>query len=112
MTVDQHLMLRVFNNLIKNAVESLKNQKNGQITITALKLDNILTINIQDNGHGISPTVLQRIFVPTFTTRSSGMGLGLPMVKTIVEEHNGSIFVSSEEGKGTVFTIEFEFYTK
>jgi signal transduction histidine kinase len=107
MNIDQHLMLRVFNNLIKNAVESLDGQKNGQVVITASKQDNRLIINIQDNGHGILPSMLQRIFVPTFTTRSSGMGLGLPMVKTIVEEHNGTISVASEEGKGTVFTMEF-----
>jgi len=107
LNVDQHLMLRVFNNLIKNAVESLKSQRNGQIVITALKEDNTLTISIQDNGHGIPPDVLQRIFVPTFTTRSSGMGLGLSMVKTIVEEHNGTISVESEEGKGTIFTMKF-----
>ena len=105
---DQHLILRVFNNLIKNAVESLGGQKNGLITIAAAKRDDILIISIQDNGHGISQEMLQRIFVPTFTTRSSGMGLGLSMVKTIVEEHNGTISVVSEEGKGTIFTMKFK----
>jgi nitrogen fixation/metabolism regulation signal transduction histidine kinase len=108
MNVDQHLMLRVFNNLIKNAVESLESQKNGQIFIDALKDDNILIISIKDNGHGISHDKLKNIFVPTFTTRSSGMGLGLSMVKTIVEEHHGTISVASEEEKGTVFTMKFK----
>jgi nitrogen fixation/metabolism regulation signal transduction histidine kinase len=106
MKADQHLMLRVFNNLIKNAVESFGGQ-NGTVNITASRQDNLLTINIQDNGHGIPRDVLHRIFVPTFTTRSSGMGLGLSMVKTIVEEHNGTISVASEVGKGTVFTMRF-----
>jgi len=107
MKADPHLLLRVFNNLIKNAVESFGEQKNGEITITASKHDKLLIINIQDNGRGIPSEVLHRIFVPTFTTRSSGMGLGLSMVKTIVEDHNGTISVASEVGKGTVFTMKF-----
>lgn len=108
MDADPGLMLRVFNNLIKNAVQSFEKGSDNQIWIMAHKAGHLLTITVRDNGNGISKEMVPRIFIPTFTTRSTGMGLGLPMVKTIVEEHNGTISVASEEKVGTIFTMVFE----
>lgn len=108
MNADAGLLLRVFNNLIKNAVQSYgSNQRKEEIWIEAKKINNQLVITVKDNGCGIPEEMLQRIFIPTFTTRSTGMGLGLSVVKTIVEEHHGIIFVESIEEKGTTFTMIF-----
>jgi nitrogen fixation/metabolism regulation signal transduction histidine kinase len=107
LNADPSLILRVFNNLIKNAIEAIEIKEQGIVSINAIKTNTTVVVTMLDNGQGIEPDVLKRIFVPTFTTRSSGMGLGLPMVKTIIEEHNGEINITSEKGKGTTITIVF-----
>ena len=66
---------------------------------------NNIKISVSDNGKGISDALKDLIFEPKFTTKSSGMGLGLPMIKNIVEAYDGTISFTSEEGIGTVFTI-------
>jgi len=66
-----------------------------------------VSIAVADNGTGIADEFKERIFEPKFTTKSSGMGLGLGMVKNIVETYKGEITFSSQVGKGTVFTVKF-----
>jgi signal transduction histidine kinase len=67
----------------------------------------LVKISVADNGVGIADEVKDKVFEPKFTTKSSGMGLGLGMVKNIVETYNGQISFTSQAGKGTVFTVVF-----
>ncbi len=72
-----------------------------------LDLDTEVKINISDNGVGISEENLDKVFEPKFTTKSSGMGLGLAMVKNIVETYKGTITFVTQENTGTTFTVSF-----
>jgi signal transduction histidine kinase len=83
----------------------LKDRKNPEIIVRVSENESKVFLEIEDNGIGISEKDASKIFEPKFTTKSSGMGLGLPMVKNIVEAYGGSItFVSEEDGK-TIFTV-------
>jgi len=104
---DKDQMIRTFNNLIKNAIQSIPENKEGKIRIRIKKEEKQFLIEIEDNGTGIPQDKKPNIFVPYFTTKSAGTGLGLAMVKQIVENHNGTIYFTTKEGKGTSFTIEF-----
>lgn len=100
-------LLRVFNNIIKNAVQAI-NDDDGKITITLKERDDYYEIKIKDTGKGISDDMKSKIFSPYFTTKTSGTGIGLAIVKNIINETEGEISFYSEEGKGTVFTIKFK----
>jgi two-component system, NtrC family, nitrogen regulation sensor histidine kinase NtrY len=102
--LDKNQLIRVFNNLIKNAVQSFGNQPHGEIEITIRNYDiEFWEVIVKDNGSGIPETLKDRIFSPNFTTKSSGMGLGLAMVKNIIVDFGGNIWFNSEVGKGTAF---------
>jgi signal transduction histidine kinase len=112
---DRKHLLRVFNNLIKNAIQSFEIGQNGFIDIDIEEHLTAYRINIRDNGCGIPEDKKQMIFVPNFTTKSKGTGLGLAMVKNIILSFGGSISFESEVGKGTVFSIilpKYEFMHK
>jgi len=102
---DRTHLLRVFNNLIKNAIQSFEINQNGFIDIDIKEDFGNYSIRIRDNGCGIPEDKKGMIFVPNFTTKSKGTGLGLAMVKNIILSFGGNISFESEEGKGTVFTI-------
>jgi len=103
---DKDQLIRVFNNLIKNATQAILQDQEGIITID-LKVENDrVVVTITDNGIGIEKSKLSKIFVPYFTTKSTGTGLGLAMVKQIIENHHGSIDFETKEGEGTTFYIE------
>ena len=103
---DKDQLLRVFNNLIKNAIQAIPEERKGEIEIN-LKLDNqCYIVSIKDNGIGINEEVMDKIFVPNFTTKTGGMGLGLAMVKSIVESSNGKIRFETSAQKGTTFFVE------
>jgi signal transduction histidine kinase len=101
---DKELMLRVFNNLIKNAIQAIPQDRLGIVQINMLILNGNLEIRIKDNGIGISDEMHDKIFVPNFTTKSTGTGLGLAMVKQIVASHQGTIGFQSQPGQ-TIFSI-------
>lgn len=105
---DQDQLLRVFNNIIKNAVQAVEETEKPTIIVNLLEQEQIIYISIQDNGVGISPLQAQRIFEPNFTTKTSGTGLGLAMSKNIIEQMDGKISFSSVENVGTTFTIELK----
>lgn len=103
--IDKDQFVRVFNNLIKNAVQSIPNDREGEIQVRIQDKGDQIMIQVEDNGLGIPVEMRSKIFVPYFTTKGTGTGLGLAMVKQIIENHAGSIYFDSEDGKGTVFTI-------
>jgi len=107
---DKKQLIRVFNNLIKNAVQAIPSSVKGKISISVEKKDLYIEIKITDNGIGIGSEQQHKIFSPNFTTKSGGMGLGLAMVKSIIEATGGRIWFQSEEGKGTSFFIELMEY--
>jgi len=105
-TGDKKLFARVFTNLIQNSVQALSDKQDGQITIRLHSTSTSIIIQISDNGPGISSDISHKIFQPNFTTKSGGMGLGLAMVKSIIDYYNGNISFKSEPDKGTMFTVE------
>ncbi|MBU7022945.1 MAG: PAS domain S-box protein [Theionarchaea archaeon] len=102
-SVDVDQMQRAILNLILNAIQSMPD--GGTLTIQTAQEKGSIQISIQDTGRGIPKENLDKIFEPLFTTKSKGIGLGLVIVKNIIEGHGGSIHVQSEVGKGTTFTI-------
>ena len=103
---DKNNLGRVFGNIIKNAIQSIGNKDNGRIELTINRLGERYKIDIADNGCGIKDEDKAKIFFPNFTTKSSGMGVGLSVSQDIIQGMGGNITFSSEEGKGTIFTID------
>lgn len=103
---DKTQMNRLFTNLFTNAVEACRDNGICRIEVSEeIKSDKII-ISIKDNGEGIPPEMQSRIFMPNFTTKSSGTGLGLAMCKGIVEQAKGDIWFETEKGKGSTFYVE------
>lgn len=94
-------------NLIKNAVEAMDNRKKGLIVLKAFHDEINMYIEVEDNGPGISTDISDDIFVPFFTTKKNGSGIGLSLSKQIMQHHNGSISVNSVPDKGAQFTLQF-----
>ena len=107
--LDRSQIEQVLINLLKNATEACEGKANPKIHITRhYQADKrIFQLTISDNGCGILPNVLDKIFVPFFTTKPKGSGIGLSLCKQIINNHGGSISVSSETNKGTSFTLKF-----
>jgi nitrogen fixation/metabolism regulation signal transduction histidine kinase len=104
---DRTQLIRVVTNLVKNGIQAIPDTKQPKIVVQVLDLDTEVKINISDNGVGISEENLHKVFEPKFTTKSSGMGLGLAMVKNIVETYKGTITFVTQENTGTTFTVSF-----
>ena len=102
---DREQMRRVLINLLKNAEQSIPEGRQGVIRITVRKKEGKVEIRIRDNGQGIPENLREKIFQPNFTTKSSGMGLGLAICKRIIESMGGEIGFVSEVGVGTEFFI-------
>jgi nitrogen fixation/metabolism regulation signal transduction histidine kinase len=94
-------------NLIKNAVEALSNMKDGTIHLKAFYAENGTFIQVADNGIGISGDIIEDIFVPFYTTKENGSGIGLSLSKQIMQNHDGTISVNSAPDKGSEFTLKF-----
>lgn len=104
---DRDQISRVFNNVIKNAIQAIEStDKKGALTISMRLEPNMAFIQIQDNGSGMSEDVKKKAFEPNFSTKSSGMGLGLAIVRRIIETSGGTIYFESQEGVGTTFFID------
>jgi two-component system, NtrC family, nitrogen regulation sensor histidine kinase NtrY len=99
---------QVLINLIKNAGEALSGKKNGTIHLKAFSAAEGTIIQVEDNGAGISCDIIDDIFVPFYTTKKNGSGIGLSLSKQIMQNHNGTISVNSAPGKGSEFTLKFQ----
>lgn len=104
---DKDLLLRVFNNLIKNGIQAAEVDESAHVIVRLSASADTFEVQVSDNGKGISDEAKDRIFVPYFTTKSKGTGLGLAMSKQIVENMKGSIRFESEVNKGTTFYVTF-----
>ena len=111
-SIDRTQMIRIITNLIKNAIEACDKVQDPLIEVSIeLKNQNVL-IYIKDNGVGISKDLQNKIFEPKFTTKTSGMGLGLGMVQNLVNSYAGEISFKSKIGQGTTFKILFPVFSK
>jgi signal transduction histidine kinase len=97
--------LRILNNLIKNALQAIPPEREGRVRILLKRADDEAVMEVRDNGEGISEEWRERIFTPNFTTKSSGMGLGLSMVQRMVEHAGGRVWFETEVGVGTSFFV-------
>lgn len=98
-------MTSIFNNLIKNALQAMPTERTAQIDIRVTTNADNVQITVTDNGNGIPAEIHEKIFKPNFTTKSTGMGLGLAIVNNIVLEHNGEISFTTKENEYTTFKI-------
>ncbi len=105
--VDEEMIGQVLINLIKNAMEALYQTENPKIELIGKYNGQSITIEVTDNGPGIIPEAINRIFVPFFTTKKTGSGIGLALSRQIMQMHNGSLSVVSELDVKTVFTLKF-----
>jgi signal transduction histidine kinase len=94
-------------NLIKNAVEALSGDRKGLINLKAFKTGDGTIIQVEDNGAGIPVEIIEDIFVPFYTTKKSGSGIGLSLSRQIMQNHDGTISVKSIPGKGSEFSLKF-----
>lgn len=104
--LDKTQVIRIVTNLVKNATQSLEEVENKELEVTVDEDNGNICIIIADNGKGISEVDGERVFEPKFTTKTSGMGLGLAMVKNIVDAYDGSVSFTSKIDKGTVFKVK------
>ena len=104
---DEEMIEQVLINLIKNAIEAAENSHGGKIELKGTYTENAVIITVTDNGPGIIPEAIDRIFVPFFTTRKTGSGIGLALSRQIMQMHDGSLTVVSELDVKTTFTLRF-----
>ena len=102
---DRTQLIRVVTNLVKNGIQAIPNNREPKIKVNVRTENNQVIITVSDNGSGVLEENKMKVFEPKFTTKTSGMGLGLAMVKNIVEMHKGTISFESERHKGTTFIV-------
>ncbi|TNE56240.1 MAG: sensor histidine kinase [Bacteroidetes bacterium] len=107
---DKDLLLRVFNNLLKNAIQAIPDDRKGMVVIELERKEDLFVVRISDNGKGIEEELQGKIFVPNFTTKSKGTGLGLAMVRQIIELHEGRVWFETKPGEGTTFHVQLPIY--
>lgn len=104
---DLALVEQILINLIINAIDAVKDSKNPVIKLSAYQQQEQVIIEVQDNGIGMSESLIDKIFIPFFTSKANGSGIGLSLSKQIMALHKGTITVNSIEGIGTVFRLAF-----
>lgn len=104
---DKDQLMRTFNNLLKNAIEASEGKERCAIKIKVINDEKQVYVEVEDNGKGIDPLLQDKIFVPNFTTKSSGTGLGLAFVKQATENAGGSVEFKSEIAQGTTFYLNY-----
>ena len=107
--IDAEQMRRVVINLVENAAQAIADTaRERRITVSTARAGGTFEMAVEDTGSGIASDILPKVFEPLFSTKSFGTGLGLPVVKQIVEQHGGSIAIASEPGKGTRVSIKLQ----
>ena len=105
---DINLLEQVMINLLVNAIEAVKDREHPRITLSAeTQPNNRTVVKVSDNGSGIPTELLDKIFIPFFSTRKTGSGIGLSLCKQIMLLHKGNIQVQSAEGVGSAFLLVF-----
>jgi len=104
---DEEMIEQVIINLVKNAMESIGNMDDGRILVKGKYTNGAVIIEVEDNGPGIIKEAIGKVFVPFFTTKKTGSGIGLSLSRQILQMHNGSLTVESEPGVRTVFSLRF-----
>lgn len=108
LVADKNMIEQVLINLLKNAIQAFDDQEEKRIELRAYLNEKSRTIiSIADNGSGIDPEALEKIFIPFFTTKKNGSGIGLSLSRQIMRQHQGSLTVKSTVGKGTEFAMRF-----
>jgi len=105
--IDQGLVVQILINLVKNSQHALAGKKNGKIILRSYQDEKGRYISVKDNGTGIEEELLKEIFIPFFTTKEAGSGIGLSLSKQIMSLHEGRIRVDSKVGEGTTVTLTF-----
>ena len=104
--MDRTQLIRIITNLVKNAIQAIPEHQKEKLVFISIKRQNSnVLISVKDNGSGIETKHIDRIFEPKFTTKNKGMGLGLGIIKNIIENYKGTITFETEIGKGTIFTV-------
>lgn len=104
--LDKTSVVQIVSNIVKNALEAAKEDTPAHIEVTVEKSENFAVLSIKDNGIGMSETVKNEIFKPSFTTKTSGMGMGLAIIHRMIYTVGGNITCTSEQGKGSEFIIK------
>jgi signal transduction histidine kinase len=111
--MDRTQLVRIITNLVKNAIQAIPEEQVEKSIIVAVKqFENNVNITVKDNGIGIETENVEYIFEPKFTTKTSGMGLGLGIIKNIIENYKGPITFETKYGKGTTFTVSLPIIEK
>ena len=111
--MDRTQLIRIITNLIKNAIQAILEEQEDKAILVAVKREGeYVHITVKDNGVGIEAENTEHIFEPKFTTKTSGMGLGLGIIKNIIENYKGTITFETEYGKGTTFTVSLPIIEK
>jgi signal transduction histidine kinase len=105
---DTNLIEQVLINLVVNSIEAVKDRAHARIVLSGfLASSGKVVIKVADNGVGMSEEVMDKIFIPFFSTKKSGSGIGLSLCKQIMMLHKGNIHIQSKEGLGTSFSLHF-----
>ena len=105
LSADEAQLKQVLINLVKNATEALEGVDQARIDVSVKRILHQVSIEVYNNGPAIPPEILEKIFVPFYTTKTEGSGIGLSLSRQIIRNHGGQIIVSSEEGSGTIFKL-------
>lgn len=104
--IDKSYFIRIFTNLIQNAIQAIDAEQEGQVAVSYEQKEDEVVIEVRDNGSGFSEDIQEKLFMPYFTTKSSGTGLGLSMTRSMVEYANGTIWFRTVLNEGSSFYVQ------
>ena len=105
---DRNQVQQVLLNLVKNSMEALESIKDPMLMIRSFREEDQIVVLISDNGTGIDPEIIDEIFVPFYTTKPQGSGIGLSLARQVMRMHGGNIRITSGKGEGTMVYLDFQ----